>query len=259
MCTLYTVRMKPFYFTSFAFVLALMLFAGICVVLNIPEAQGVQSADGALTVTGLARTAQQVVVTADVSVVVGEPLLGLVYHIEPADVPLDAPIVLSFAKRLDLGTEDATTVYQWNSSLGMWIPIPSVVADTADVLAVEVLSLGDFALGVTPNIEVPTLLTAQDALRAKASIGTRGYRLSTAYTLPDGVAVQWPAAQIVGGCGGRVGAGERTEYSSTTQTVSVMVDDVQTPVLFTIVGEWILSGDGTGCPASMPLKAQDRT
>lgn len=257
MRSLYTVRMKPFHFTSFAFVLALMLFAGMFVMLNIPEAQGVQSNDGALTVAGLARTAQRLTVTADASIPVGDPLLGLVYRVDPADVPLDAPIVLSFARRLDLGTEDATTVYQWNSSLGMWVPVPSVVADTADVLAVEVLSLGNFALGVTSEIAVPTLLTAQDALRAKASIGTRGYRLSTAYTLPDGVPVQWPEAQVLGGCGGRVGAGEHTEYSSTEQTVTVLVNDVLTSVKFTIVGEWILSGDGTGCPASMPLKSQE--
>ena len=177
------------------------------------------------------------------------------YRVDPADVPLAAPMVLSFAKRADLGTEDATTVYQWNSSLGMWVPVPSVVADTADVLAVEVLTLGYFALGVTPDIAVPTLLTAQDALRAKASIGTRGYRLSTAYTLPNGVPVEWPEAQMIGGCGGHIGAGERTEYSSTEQTVTVLVNDVLTPVEFTLVGEWILSGDGTGCPASMPLKA----
>jgi hypothetical protein len=257
MCPLYTVRMRPLHFTSFAFVLALMLFAGMFAVLNIPEAQGVQSDDGALTVTGLARTAQQIEVTADTTITVGDPILGLVYRVDPADVPLDVPIVLSFARRLDLGTEDAAMVYQWNSSLGMWIPVPSVVADTADVLAVEVLTLGYFALGATPDINVPTLLTAQDALRTKASIGTRGYRLSTAYTLPDGVPVQWPEAQVLGGCGGRVGAGERTEYSSTEQTVTVLVDDVLTPVKFTIVGEWILSGDGTGCPASTPLKAQE--
>lgn len=249
--------MKTYSSTAFAFVLALMLFAGMFVVMHIPEAQGVQSADGALSVTGLARTAQQITVTTDSNLAIGEPLLGLVYRVEPGDVSMDAPIVLSFAKRLDLGTENATTVYQWNSALGMWVPVPSVVADTADVLAVEVLRLGNFALGVTPDIAVPTLLTAQDALRAKASIGTRGYRLSTAYTLPDGVAVQWPEAQAVGGCGGRVGAGETIEYSSMEQLVSVLVNDVQTPVLFTMVGEWILSGDGTGCPASMPLKAQE--
>lgn len=259
MRALYTVRMKSFHFTSCAFVLALLLFAGMFVALNIPEVQGVQSADGALTVAGFARATQHVVVTPDASVSVGNPLLGLAYRIDPMDVPLDAPMVLSFAKRLDLGTADATTVYQWNSSLGMWVAVPSVVADTVDVLAVEVLSLGVFALGNVPDIDVPTLLTTQDALRAKASIGTRGYRLSTAYMLPDGVPVEWTAAQVLGGCGGRVGAGQGTEYSSADQMVTVLVDDVLTPVQFIIVGEWILSGDGTGCPASMPLKSQDKT
>jgi hypothetical protein len=249
--------MNRFHFATWTFGIALMLFAGAFVVLNVPEAQAVRSADGAVTVTGLARTTQQIAVSVDTAHTIGAPLLGLAYHVDPAATPLDAPIVLSFAKRSDLGTEGATTVYQWNSYLGMWAPVPSVVADTADVLAVEVLTLGDFALGFTPDIDVPTLLTAQDALRAKASIGTRGFRLSTAYTLPDGVPVAWPAAQRVGGCGGRVGAGERTEYSSTAQTVNVMVNDVQTAVSFTIVGEWIVSGDGTGCPASAPLKVQE--
>ncbi len=251
--------MKSFHFASFAFVLAFMLFAGMFVILNIPEAQRVQSTDGALTVAGFVRTAQQMTVTADAGMPVGDPLLGLAYRVDPSDVSLDAPMVLSFARRLDLGTEDATTVYQWNSSLGMWVPVPSVVADTVDVLAVEVLTLGIFALGSVPDIDVPTLLTAQDTLRAKASIGTRGYRLSTAYTLPDGVPVEWPAAQVLGGCGGRVGAGQRTEYSSTEQVVTVFVNDVLTPVQFTIVGEWILSGDNTGCPVSAPLKSQDST
>jgi hypothetical protein len=249
--------MKPFRFASFAFVLAAVLFTGMFVVLNVPEARGVQSADGALTVTGLVRTEQQISIVPDTSVPVGDPLLGLVYYVSPADVPLGSPIALSFARRADLGTEDATTVYRWNSSLGMWVPVPSVVADTADMLAVEVLSLGYFALGVMPEIDMPTLLTAQDTLRAKASIGTRGYRLSTAYTLPGGVPVEWSGAQVLGGCGGRVGAGERTEYSSTAQTVTVLVNDVLTPVEFTIVGEWVLSGDGAGCPASMPLKVQE--
>lgn len=251
--------MKPFHFTSFAFVLATMMFAGAFVILNIPEAQGVQSTDGALTVAGFARSTQRITVTPDASMPVGDPLLGLAYRVDPMDVPLDAPIVLSFAKRFDLGTQDATTVYQWNSSLGMWVPVPSVVANTVNVLAIEVLSLGVFALGDVPDIDVPTLLTAQDVLRAKASIGTRGYRLSTAYTLPDGVPVEWPAAQVLGGCGGRVGAGQRTEYSSTEQVVTVFVNDVLTPVQFTIVGEWILSGDNTGCPVSAPLQSQDRT
>ena len=145
-------------------------FVGVFVVVNVPEAVVIHGDDGALTITGLSRTSQRVSIHADGSVPVGEPLLGLVYRVDPANVPLDAPMVLSFAKRADLGTENATTVYQWNSSLGMWVPVPSVVADTVDVLAVEVLSFGFFALGMMPEIDVPMLLTAQDTLRAKASV-----------------------------------------------------------------------------------------
>lgn len=232
------------------------LLMGALATFRVPEAQSVRSADGAITVTGLARSAQDIAVHADTDVSLGLPLLGLAYRVDPSHVLLDAPMVLSFVKRADLGTEHATTVFQWHSSLGMWVPVPSVVADTDELLAVEVLQLGSFALGTMPNIDMPTLLTAQDALRAKAPAGTRGYQISTAYTLPGGVPVQWPAAHVLGGCGGRVGAGERAEYSSVEQVVNLLVDDVSTSVRFTLVGEWLLSGDGTGCPASIPLTSQ---
>ncbi len=251
--------MKHVHVASFAFVLAMVLFVGTFVVFRIPEAQGVQSSDGAVTVTGLTRMGQRISVVLDTEMPLGDPLLGLVYRIEPNNVPLDAPVVISLAKRRDLGTEGATTVYQWHAALGVWVPVPSVVADTEEVLAVEVLTLGYFALGTMPNIVMPSLLTAQDALRTKAPAGTRGYRIVTAYTVPDGVPVAWPAAQVLGGCGGRVGAGDRVEYSSATQTVNVLVDDVQTSVQFTLIGEWILAGDGSGCPASVPLQAQEES
>ena len=241
----------------FMFLLALALFGGAYVVLNVPEARAVRSDDGALTVTGLARTTDTVTVSVDSAVTIGAPLVGMVYRVEPSDHVLAAPIVLSFARRADLGTADATTVYQWNTSLGMWVPLASVVADTNDVLAVEVMSLGDFAVGTAPVVDVPSLLSAQDQLKTKSPAGTRGYRFSTSYALPGGVPIDWPVAQVLGGCGGRVGAGDRTEYSSTTQSVNVPVNDVQTAVEFTIVGEWIVAADGSGCPASMPLKDQE--
>lgn len=240
----------------FMFLITLLLFVGSYVVLRIPEARAVPSDDGALTVTGLARSSDHIAVSVDDNARLGDPLLGLVYHIEPNGVPLSAPLTLSFSKKAALGTEDATAVYQWNSALGMWVPIASTVAETSDVLAVEVMSLGDFALGTEPIVEVPSLLSAQDAIRTKAPVGTRGFRLSTSYTLPEGVPVAWPEVQVLGGCGGRVGSGDRAEYSSQSQTIHVDVDDVQTPVEFTIVGEWIVAGDGTGCGASMPLRDQ---
>lgn len=254
---MYTGAMSRQRSAPFMFVLAILLFAGVFVVLNIPEAQGVQSDDGALTVTGLARSGETIAVSTDATATIGDPLLGMIYRVEPSDHVLAAPIVLSFAKRKDLGTADATTVYQWNTNLGMWIPLASVVADTNDVLAVEVMSLGDFAVGADPMVEVPSLLSAQDTLKTKSPAGTRGYRFSTSYTLPGGVPVDWPDAQVIGGCGGRVGSGDRTEYSSTAQTVTVPVNDVQTAVTFTVVAEWIVAADGSGCSASAPLKDQE--
>src|SRR3989338_7470761 len=96
----YTACMNRFRVVSFAFVLAIVLFVGAFVVFTVPEAQAVRSHDGALIVTGLTRAAQQIAVTTDSSVAIGDPLLGLVYHIEPGEIALDSSIVLSFAKRL---------------------------------------------------------------------------------------------------------------------------------------------------------------
>ena len=251
--------MKYFHRTVFVLVFLCALFMGTYIVFRVPEAQKVQSADGAVTITGLTRASQRMSVVVDDEISLGDPLRGLVYRVEPHDALLDAPVILSFARRDDLGTADATTVYQWQSALGMWIPVLSVAANTREVLAVEVLALGYFALGTSPNVAVPSLLAAQDILREKAPVGTRGYRISTAYVVPGGVPIAWGDAQVVGGCGGRVGAGDRVEYSSTTQSVSVLVNDVQTLVQFILVGEWILAGDGTGCPASLPLKAQEES
>jgi hypothetical protein len=241
---------------SFGFVVALMMFVGMFFVMNIPESHAVRSADGAVTVSGLTRESQQMSASVDASVAIGEPLLGMAYRIEPSGVALDAPVVLSFTRSADLGTLDATVVYQWNAVLGMWVPLSNVVADTAELLSVQVSTLGDFALGSVPTIDAPTLLTTRDTLLKKAPTGTRGFRIAESYKTPTGVSTQLPNADVIGGCGGRVGAAERQEYSSSSATVNVLVDDVQTEVNFSLVAEWAVSGDGTGCPVTAPLQIQ---
>lgn len=242
---------------SFGFVIALMIFVGMFFVTNIPESHAVRSADGAVTVSGLTRESQQMSVGVDASVVLGDPLLGLAYRVEPSGMALDAPVVLSFTRSADLGTLEATVVYQWNAVLGMWVPISNVVADTKELLSVQVSTLGDFALGSVPTIDAPTLLTTRDALLKKAPTGTRGFRIAESYKIPTGVPTQLPNADVIGGCGGRVGAAERGEYSSADATVNVLVNDVQTEVNFSLVAEWAVSGDGIGCPATAPLRIQE--
>ncbi len=227
-----------------------------CIVAKEPEAREVQSSDGVVTVTGLSRTKNDFVIAVDESATVATPLISHVYHITPSGTPHDAPIILSFVRSALLGTQGATTVYWWNTSLGMWEPVHDVVADTQDVLAVRVATLGDFALGIAPNITAPTMLTAFDALRATAPKGTRGYGISVAYILPDGVPVRLEQHGERGGCGGNIGAGDHGMYSSSHVAFSVPVDDVDTKVSFTLVAEWLISADGTGCGTQEPLVAQ---
>ncbi len=109
----------------------------------------------------------------------------------------------------------------------------------------------------TPHIAVPGLLTAYDALLTKAPVGTRGFFLSVTATLPGDVTVPLPDQNKHGGCDGLVGPGGHTEFSSTQQTLSVPVDDVDTLVTFTVTATWVVADDGVGCAVGTELKVQE--
>lgn len=108
-----------------------------------------------------------------------------------------------------------------------------------------------------PHIVVPGLLTAYDELIKKAPVGTRGFFLAVTATLPGNVAVALPDQNRHGGCDGLVGPGGHTEFSSTQQTLSVPVDDVDTLVTFTVAATWVVADDGVGCPVGTELKVQE--
>ncbi|MEK7632778.1 MAG: hypothetical protein AAB473_03230 [Patescibacteria group bacterium] len=223
-----------------------------------PEAREVKSDDGVVTITGLSRTANDFSVVVDNTATVAIPLVSHVYHVAPTNVQHDAPIILSFERSATAGTLDATAVYWFDVSLGMWERLYDVVADTDDVLAVRVSTLGDFALGITPKISAPIMLsTFGTLLRVRAPNSTRGYGISLAYTLPDGVPVRLEGFGEYGGCGGNIGAGDHSEFSSSVRTLFVPVDDVDTLVEFTLVGEWVVSADGTGCATGEELRARE--
>lgn len=229
------------------------------VVAREPEERVAKSDDGVVTITGLSRIKGNFSVDVEKNATVATPLVSHVYHIAPADAPQDSPLVLSFARSALFGTSSATSVYWFNAQLGMWEQVHDVVADSEGVLAVRVSRLGDFALGIAPKIIVPTMLTAFDALRTKAPVGTRGYNIAVAYTLDGGVPVRVEGLGEHGGCGGRIGAGDHSEYSSSSIALSIPVDDVDTRVAFTFVGEWAVSANGTGCEAPLILEARDET
>jgi hypothetical protein len=254
---LYTLSMKSFRRAFGMFAVVVLLVSGFFIFSSDPEEREVVSEDGVVTITGLTRTSQNFSVEVDRAAMVGDPLRGAVYQVGPEHMVVDAPVILSFAKQENSGTHDATAVYQWNASLGMWEIVHAVVANTRDVLAVQVTSLGSFALGVVPKVDAPIMLASYDALHAKAPTGARGYHIAVAYRVPHGVFARLPNAGEIGGCNGRVGAGDRTEYSSTSATMNVMVNDVLTPVEFSMVSEWAVSGDGTGCADGAAMRVQE--
>lgn len=224
-----------------------------------PEVREVKSADGVVTVTGRMRIDDDFAITPDTDAATATPLISHVYHVTSTGAQNTAPVVLTFERSRTAGTADATTVYRFNASLGMWEQVNDVVANTKNVLAVRVSTLGNFALGTAPDVAAPTMLTAFDALREKAPQGTRGYGFAVAYTLPGGVPIRLADQHEYGGCGGRMGAGDRYEYSSVATPLSVLVNDVSTPVVFTVAGEWIVAADGIGCSSSSALEARDES
>lgn len=243
---MYTGDMKRFSFAIIVFFFVCAAMTTWFAVAKDPEARVLNSADGVLTVTGLVRSTENFSLEK----------VGSTYRLVSPVARHDAPLVLSFAKTSLLGTRDVTTVYWWNARLGMWESIHDVVANTPDILAVRVTTLGDFFLGVPSHIVAPTMLSMIDGVRAKAPKGTRGYSIVVSETVPDGVPIRDENLGERGGCGGNIGAGDHTEYSSSSTVLSVPVNDVQTPVTFTFVGTWIVAGDGVSCPDDAPLKAQ---
>lgn len=254
---MYTACMKSSHATFFGLIVFVVALTFFFATSRDPEAQYVGSADGRMTVTGLARAGQDFVVTDETTVAYGAPLLGRAYRIDPVTAVLDAPVVVTFEKSRDEGTRDASMVYRWNAPFGMWEAIPPSAVHTDDVLGVTVNVLGIYAAGELPNVTMPTMLTLYDELRAKAPKGTRGYVMTVSYTLPNGVPVRVAEMTEIGGCGGRMDVGARTEYSSVAAEVMILVNDVMTPVTVTGVSEWGVSGDGVGCDASAPLRAQE--
>ena len=222
-----------------------------------PEARIAMSEDGVVTLTGLSRIKGDFSITTDGGATVATPLISNVYHIVPVGVRYDAPIILSFARSAELGTRDATVIYWFNTQLGMWEQIHDVVADSDGVLAVRTSKLGDFALGIVQSVAAPRMLAAFDALKESAPMGTRGYSIAIAYALLNGVPVRLEGLGEHGGCGGQIGIGDHSAFSSSTLSLSVPVDDVDTATVFTVVSEWSLSANGTGCATGEELLVQE--
>lgn len=215
-----------------------------------PEQSHTASADGKVTITGVARAESPFSISM-ADPVTGSVLVGDSYRVEQAGA-LDIPVVLAFSlDGLPLPVADVM-VYRYDEDALMWEKALPIVAHTDDVIAIEARSAGTFALGVREDVTVPNFVAVYDDLRESPPEGAVGYVIMTGYSREGESAIRLPEVGDQGGCGGAVMPGVREERSVVTRSASLLVNDVQMPLTMTFLTRWFI-GDGTGCADGLPF------
>lgn len=215
-----------------------------------PEDSHPVSSDGQLAITATARISQPLVITEGEAL--AAPLLGVSYHVTPENIQLDQPATLHFVPPLE--ATSSLAVFRYQPKFMVWEEVPLTVM-TDQELAIEVSSLGTFALGEHKDIAAPEFLTAYDELRALAPDSTVGYEIAVGYRVQeDGPYVRLPALGETGGCGGQVQLGDDEVQSTISRQAQVTVDELPTTVEFVFIASWVTSSQG-GCAELTPLAA----
>lgn len=238
-------------FSTLAVAAVTVITAGFFIAAE-PEESSITTPDGVVTITGLARQTQPLLVRQ--ANPVRAPLFGSAYSVRPDEVTLDEAAVVAFQitpedkeKVADLG------IYRFHPSLQMWEPVAPVVAHTDEVIAVEARQLGLFAVGLVPQFEAPVFANVYDELRAQAPKDAVGYEIAVGYAEPEHETVRLLSLGENGGCGGAVRVGDGESLSRLDRDATVKIDDIETRVTFTFVTRWFTSSAG-GCDAQAPLR-----
>ncbi len=220
-----------------------------------PERATTASADGRVTVTGVARAAAPFVVAAG-DAMTGSVLFGSAYAVMPSGATLDEPVVLSFA--LDGIPVDAgdVVVYRYDADALMWEVVLPIVAHTDELIAIETSELGTFALGIREAVATPEYVALYDDLADAPPTDAVGYVILGGYAREGEPVVRLSGVLAQGGCGGAVMPGVHEERSVVTRSASVLVDDVATPLTLTFLVRWFIH-DGVGCPEGRPFHSAD--
>lgn len=218
-----------------------------------PEESRITSADGVVTVAGLARQTQPLAVAA--STAVKAPLLGDSYTVTPDGVTLDEAAVIGFKLLPEQVVQaESLGVYRFHQPLAMWEPVSPVVANTNQLLAVETRQLGNFALGNVPAFKPPVFANVYDELRAKAPADAVGYETAVGFTELDHELIRLPELGESGGCGGVVRVGDDESISRSERAATVDINGLSEKVTFVFVTRWFTSSTG-GCTVDEPMRA----
>lgn len=238
---------------SILFFFAAVLVVGasfFVLVVQDPESMRVTSDDRRVTVVGYARSSLPFLIR-NQGAATGVPLRENMYRVEPDGIVLEEPAKIQMS--LDgLIAADDVQIYTYDESLAMWHVTKTSNRQDAYI---ETTSdqLGVFALGDPFTVNAPAFLTSFDALRSKAPVGTVGYQIAAGVRAAQegSPVIQLTDQTETGGCGGLMRTGEHPEYTESSQEARVMVNDVETDVVFVFRAEWFV--DSVGCPQDEPL------
>lgn len=202
-----------------------------------PEYLYVMSDDGVMTVSGLARSTQDLDVT-DVAPPGAQPMMSSVYTLAGLGT-IDVPVTITFA------ATDADTVYWYDDARAMWEPLETSVV-TGALVSAQTTRFGRYAVGRAETVTLPTFVEEYYALRAMAPDGAVGYRIAVGYARENQQTLRVRNAGDEGGCGGAVMPGSDEAWSQRTRNASILVNDVQTTVTLTFVAQWMTDSDGCG-------------
>lgn len=220
-----------------------------------PEIMEVASADGAVTITGVARNTVQFTVT-PVSVETGSVLFGSAYDIAPSGAALDEPVALSFRLAGLPVSPGGVVVYRYDAEMLLWEMVLPIVAHTDELIAIETNILGRFILGVREEVDLPNYVEVYDDLVDAPPQDAVGYVIAVGYSRPGEPAVRLSGAGEQGGCGGAVLPGVREERTLLTRDALLLVDDVATPLQISFLVRWFIH-DAVGCPSGSPFFPAD--
>lgn len=217
---------KRSYFFLILFIV-MILFSVFVLVRAEPEEVTATSSDGILTVSGVTRESQPFIIETQESPG-GNILFGSVYKVEPKNVVLDEPAVLSFENQEDL------VIYKYDKDLELW----SLVQDAKTI---ETNELGSFSLGYRmPGLDHPEFKDQFESMLKIAPKNTVGFEITAGYDFGAGPLIQ-VEHEILGGCDGVLQNGNTEELSK--------IDFGE----YKIIARWFVS-DVAPCEVGQDLK-----
>lgn len=232
------------------FIILAVLIVGISIglfVVRDPEYTQVVSADGALTIEGLTREAQDIQID-----VVGD----YIYNISPSASAFIEPLTLTFNVAQAQFDFDIA-VYKYNEDILMWEAISGAIDASAQEIVINQNVLGTYTIKEYADIDAPDFVNTYGDILLLSPDSTVGYEIALGFIAADGSVIRISENTELGGCGGIVEHGSGVEMSQLERSARVYVGDVEQQVEFLIVARWFVNGE-EGCVDNQSLESSSQ-